>query len=492
MLVIQVLVTFIITPIYLDRLGTEAYGTWELVVAFVGNISLLELGFGQASIRGAASAVGRQSRESLVSTVSNCFFMLTALGVLGMLIALAASPWAGKILNVGSTFGHVATVVLVLGALQVLVRFIITACVSISYGLQMHAMVNGVRVVVLVASSAIAIKVIPSEPAAGLMWMALIAAASVAVQMLAIMYLLFREIGSAFSLKAVNVATVKDFWIYGARSSVIQGAGTLMGNFTPFAVAHVIGTASVPFLTIANRLADYVYALGSSLGMPLTPYLAELDAKDGNAEHFRAAYLSATRILMCFALGLPLGLAFFGPDALRLWLGDSIASHATMPLRVLCAALLVQGLATNAFRLLLVRNAHAPVAWTAAVGAVICSMVCWPLTGWLGVAGAAISWLLYQSVLACAEITACCRIAGWTVADLLRQTAGRYVGPLLVLCVAATAARLIQLPDSWISLLAEVAFAGAMYLVVVWFRALTATERDALRRVMARVVSRVR
>jgi len=486
LLVVQVLVTFMVTPIFLGRLGTEAYGTWELVVAFVGNISLLELGFGQASIRGAANAVGRQSREGLISTVSNCFFMLTALGLLGMLIALAATPWADQILNVGSSFGRVATIVLLLGALQVLVRFVITACVSISYGLQMHAMVNGVRIVVLVISSSIAVFVIPSAPVAGLLWMALIAATSVLVQLLAIMYFLFREIGAAFSMKAVTLSTIKDFWAYGARSSVIQGAGTLMGNFTPFAVAHVIGTASVPFLTIANRLADYVYTLGSTLGMPLTPYLAEIDAKGTDAERFRSAYLSATRILMCFALGLPMGLVFFGPDALRLWLGESISSHAGSPLRVLCVALLAQGVATNAFRVLLVRNAHAPVAWTAAVGAVACSVLCWPLTAWFGVAGAAGAWLLYQIILATAELRTCCRIAGWSVPALLQETAGRYIGPLIILCIASVACRWISSPQTWFVLLAEVAIAGALYLAAVWVQALTSVERDALRRIVSR------
>lgn len=489
LLVVEVLITFFVTPIYLHRLGTEAYGAWELVIAFIGNVSLLELGFGQASTRGIADAIGRQDHAYLVATVSNCVAALLALGVIGCLIVLATVPWADELLNVGPTVAAVAGVVMVMGAVQVLLRFAITSCVSICYGLQLHSMVNAVRIALLTISSTVAVAIIPADPAKGLFWMAFVATAGVAVQLAFILFFLIRRIGVAFDWASVSKGTLREFWLYGARSSVIQGAGTMMRNFTPFTVAHAIGTASVPFLTIANRLADYVFALGSALGMPLTPYLAEIEGRVGGGQRFRSAYMSSTRILMCFAFGFPMGLFFFGTDVVRLWLGNDIATNVNAPLKVLCVALLFQAAATNAFRVLLVRNAHAPVARAAAVCALVFGALCWFVSGWLGVVGVAAAWGGYQLVMAVVELTTCCRVTGWSLGSLLRDTAARYVTPVTMLGAAAMLMSWLCPPATWGRLAVDVAVAGTIYLLAVWAFALSRDDKSALSRLFARTVN---
>src|SRR5437773_506367 len=49
--IMTILMTFILTPFVIHRLGTEAYGTWALITSITGYLGLLVLGVPMASVR---------------------------------------------------------------------------------------------------------------------------------------------------------------------------------------------------------------------------------------------------------------------------------------------------------------------------------------------------------------------------------------------------------------------------------------------------------
>src|SRR5207247_1291802 len=49
--IMTILMTFILTPFIIHRLGTEAYGTWALITSITGYLGLLVLGVPMASVR---------------------------------------------------------------------------------------------------------------------------------------------------------------------------------------------------------------------------------------------------------------------------------------------------------------------------------------------------------------------------------------------------------------------------------------------------------
>src|SRR3989441_8680764 len=49
--IMTIVMTFVLTPFIIHRLGTEAYGTWALITSITGYLGLLVLGVPMASVR---------------------------------------------------------------------------------------------------------------------------------------------------------------------------------------------------------------------------------------------------------------------------------------------------------------------------------------------------------------------------------------------------------------------------------------------------------
>src|SRR5438552_7614367 len=80
--IMTILMTFILTPFVIHRLGTEAYGTWALITSITGCVGVLVVGVPMASVRYFSEYVAADDRPRLDEAVARCTGLYIARGVL--------------------------------------------------------------------------------------------------------------------------------------------------------------------------------------------------------------------------------------------------------------------------------------------------------------------------------------------------------------------------------------------------------------------------
>lgn len=93
---VSAVASVLLTPIFLQHLGAEAFGVWSLAVSMIGYLELLEFGFGVATTKLIAEDAGIRP-ESVIRTFNTSFFTLIVMGlvalVLGAVVAIFAPSW---------------------------------------------------------------------------------------------------------------------------------------------------------------------------------------------------------------------------------------------------------------------------------------------------------------------------------------------------------------------------------------------------------------
>ena len=481
-LAIQIVVSFVLTPIIVHQLGNAAYGAWEVTIAVVSYVSLLELGFGQATLRGIALGRGQGDLARIQATVSSSFAALVVMGLVGGTALLIASPWGSRILGTESHPEIPGTMLLVAAAFMALLQFTITPLAGLAAGIQEYAKLNSVRTVLLILRSASVVWVL--RAGGGLVGFAWTTIAFSALQVVLLCAIFRKPLRDWFRIGQISLASVKSLAAFGMKSSVLQSASTAVRSFVPLLISHAVGPASVVYYSLANRLAEYGLALTVSLGTPLMATYAE--ASGTGLDSLKDKWIQTTRILQFFSLGIPCGLFFFGSPFIGLWMGSSFAEGSYWPMMILSLGLLAQGLATNCSRLITSQDRHGRLATLAAGLAILVLPVTWAAAMTFGITGAASGLAFYLLGLAASEIFLGYRVIEVRPMEGFKQTTARYVVPLGGLALASFACIYFGAGTSYATWIAGVLVSGGVYLLLAWLIAWTHEDRKKLLRLIKR------
>ena len=81
--------TYVLTPFVIHTLGQEGYGTWALITAMTGYMSLLVLGVPMALVRYLAQDVAEGDVEKINKTIGSCVGLYLMIGGAALLIGAA-------------------------------------------------------------------------------------------------------------------------------------------------------------------------------------------------------------------------------------------------------------------------------------------------------------------------------------------------------------------------------------------------------------------
>src|SRR3954466_4874797 len=85
--------TYVLTPFVIHTLGTEGYGTWTLITAMTGYVSLLTLGVPAACVRYLAQDIAEGETRRMNETIGSCAALYLGCGVIACLIAGLMMIW---------------------------------------------------------------------------------------------------------------------------------------------------------------------------------------------------------------------------------------------------------------------------------------------------------------------------------------------------------------------------------------------------------------
>jgi O-antigen/teichoic acid export membrane protein len=476
-LVTNVLITFVMTPIIVHSLGNRNYGIWELLVGLVGYLGVLEFGIGPALVRFVADAHSREDRTALNQIFNTGAVTLAALGTLGLVVVLGLARWPAQFLPLPASEAQELTPLLVVFGLNLAASLPRVAFSGYLLGLQEHRTVNLLEIVLTLIQSVVIYHVLTAGWSSPLIWLsALMFLKSTLQALLMLSWILLVDRQVRLKVSAFRFQTMKELMGYGAKNTVLRASIGMLQKLMGFAIAYTAGIGQVVYFVVPNRLIEYAQSLASELGLPLIPYFTSLAGK-GDSTSTRQAWIQTTRILQVVTFWAALVATGAGEPFIRAWMGPEYADHGYWVLYILCFGLFAHSLGQNSIGMLMSLGRHGGMAVFAAVYAVVCFAISVGLGSVWGIEGVATAVCLYAVGMSLAGLILACRILEVPLKEHVRANILPFVVPIAIGGSAFFLLREIRYPSGYGWLIVHSSLASAAYLIPVWFLALNTVER---------------
>lgn len=447
--------SLIATPFVIRALGTEGYGALAFLQLALSYLVVSDLGMGAAATRFASLAHARPGRSDEARIVWTS--MALAIGpavILAVLLASAAAPIAESLRGPAQLRDDVA-VALRLAAVVLVARAaanVLSAPQLARLRLDVNALVTSSTGVAQIALVPIALLFAPSVATA------LAVMAAVSIVAIGLHATASWRIAPASMRIAFEPALLGPLASYGAATMGMILVGVALAHSEKLILAQLAGIAALAYLSIAYTIARVTALLPGALTQALLPAFVRLHTT-GDVEAVRALYGRAARYLFVLLAPAALALSVVGGPFLRLWAGPEFERESFVPLCILAAAAVVDGVSyvPRAYlsaigqpqRILRYQLLSLPVYLALAVALVI------PLAA----VGAAIAWSLRAAAEAALLARAVARLfreAGVPVRMRLRAV----VAASLALALPAGLAALAGSDRTTVALFALVGFAA--------------------------------
>lgn len=466
-LLANVAVSFVLTPFIVDVLGSVFYGAWSLLISLTGYLGLAEVGVMVSVGRFVNFHLGRGDVADAHRVVSTAiaFFTLVCAGLLPLALTLGG--------NLDLLFPAMPPHVLTDGAvlLLCLVANLYLGLISSVYTILLQTkerfdLVNFVRVTALVFRAVATWMVL--DAGFGLVGLAFVVLAAGLFTMILLLLLnAYFGFRSVFRLEYVRLQSFTQLIKFGGWATLSNANVQVVSYMDSILIAYLIGAEPLAKYAIAIMLVDYTYQLVAQAGSVIGPRLTQRVAA-GHDEEVRTLVITNSRIAALLAIPALGGVAFYGEEFMRLWMGAEFGGLGlVIVILVLARATTIvnQALGAVLWSMGLVKT----VAIASAISAVVNVFLSVLFVSFfdLGLAGIAFGTLIPMSVQNIGFFT----FYGVSKIKLrstsyLRATMLWWAPVAALFCGMAMVARQILPPESWVSFIGSTMFAVSLYLPV--------------------------
>src|SRR3954462_45613 len=86
---VTIAATYVTTPFIIHTLGQDGYGTWTLITAMTGYMSLMAVGVPMACVRYLAEHVAERDSQKMNATVASCAGLYLIIAAVALLVGAA-------------------------------------------------------------------------------------------------------------------------------------------------------------------------------------------------------------------------------------------------------------------------------------------------------------------------------------------------------------------------------------------------------------------
>ncbi|ARD44553.1 oligosaccharide flippase family protein [Colwellia sp. PAMC 21821] len=313
---IIVVTSFLLTPFFINELGSTHYGLWLLILSILGWFNVVDLGFPQAVQRQIVQALELNDKKRVNVIFSTSMVLFTVLGGFSVLalIGLTSVPAIFGVEGIDQI--TLIDILLVLsvkvlwgfmmnpfhGIFSGMLRFDIDANIS-----SLNAIVKAVLVFILLSDMNI--------------WGAVAAtlASDVLTNTIKIYYAkrLFSDL--RFSFKLASKKEIIDLFAY-SKHLVVNGVASTVGTKSrPLIITQLFDLSSLALVSISSNLIMHTAAFVSSITGVFSPLFNKKAARNENMEKL---FIQTTSINLFCSTVLFLSLFIFAKVFILLWVGQ--------------------------------------------------------------------------------------------------------------------------------------------------------------------------
>ncbi len=473
-LVVNVIVTFLLTPYLISKLGKEGFGLWSLVWSLVGYYGLLGVGVGSGIMRYLPFYEGPGDHRAASEIVSTGLAIFCGVG---LVIFLLAFLLAWRIANFYKGGAILATLIILTGlsaaidcprnifdaGLRAQEKWIATNSLGIT-----NSLVHGVGLAGVLYLGY------------GLVQMGYVVLAEIGL-FLVLIAMLFITLCKKIDIKPsmVKRGRMRELVSFGILTTIVTLGYSLSLQTHRLIIGKVISLEAVGVYAVAAALVERVRNFVWAPLQVSWPRFALLDGQ-GNRQELTQLFIRLTRYSTFLASGIILLVLVSGPPFIALWVGKSFAAAQTVLLILGVSCLIESSLIITTSLLGSTGHQKAQAAFAAVEGGlgVILSI----LMGWtMGLQGVVIGYAI--SVIL---IRGC--ICPWYVCRLLDISVVEYyinclARPWLIIGLLAVLGHgfgLLAYVNTWISLIGFTAAATCAFVAMTWVIAMNQQEKSEI------------
>jgi len=436
-LLVRVVITFVMTPVYLRVLGVYDYGIWEILVALTGYMGILDIGIKPTVGRFVARFHALEDPAETQRVFSTATLTMLLIGLLGGLLLLGGS-WAWFTFFAPAHYEPRYAILLSLVAITLLAQFLYLVVEGALEGFQSFLLKNLLSITMAITIAVIILAFIDRFD--GLLLLAAVTTtASVAKYFIGAGLLGMRRFGGLrFALADCSLEVFRRSFRFGIKSFVQGVASRIHLGSDRIIIGLFLGPAMVPFYAIPANLTNYFRNFGWTMTDVFMPLFSSLDALE-DQETMRRVYLVASRYCVGLLLPMAIGAVLVGGPFIGIWLGNQYQAHAWIVILLLVSFNMLPFLNPFSTRYLTATGNHGLLARLYPVAALLNIIFSILLVQRYGVAGVALGTLLPMFLVMPIVLRSCCRGLGITVFAYIRHAILPALFPSLVMLLAVLA-----------------------------------------------------
>jgi len=477
-LILKLVLTFLLTPIFIDNLGTYKFGIWELVVAILGYTGLLDLGLLSTIARFTAKYKAEDNQDALNKVFSSVLIFLTTIGIVLAGITLLIAFTQPEILaeskndNRNEYFWF-----LIIIAIQIIAKFPGLVAAGTLEGFQKYYIKNILTVIdsifiitatLLFMNNENALILLAGVSTFGLVWKYIV------------YFIILKKDKSyplIFSTANASLSVLRTLLSFGLKSFIQGVAHRIEARSDIFVIGSILGPAVVPLYSIPSNLVAYLdnfVQTGSNAFMPL---FSELSARK-QSNKITDIYLLTSKILVSILILLSIGIFFVGADFIGIWIGEQFYDDAAQLIPFLILYSIMPLLNPLASRYLTAVGQHGIYAKIAPVTAILNITISILLAKEWGIVGVAIGSVIPVFIFFPVILKVSCKSLGISPWRYIYSVLGPVIIPSISLSSYLYFSTVDSTITSYLQILTTALIGGIIYTITYLLLSTSQTEKD--------------
>lgn len=327
------LVSLLITPLMVAKLGDDLYGVLQVVGITLGFFGILDLGIGGAATRQVAAYTAKGEHDKVNRVISTFLGFYLVVGTLvGLAILALSNTFVTTWLTIPKDLQRVALTAFYIAGPSFLVTMVNGVFSSIPGSLQRYDVATKVGISLSVVSNAVAVT---------LLWMGKgivelqLSGLIIAVLTLPLYYAIAKRLIPTLKIRPhADFAMLRELFSFGGWFLLSSIAVMLLYQMDKLLVGSMLGVAAVTFYTVPSGLARQVQGLTAAATNVIFPMSAELFETDRH-ESLAKLYLESTRMVYILVTIVAVPLAVFADKFLGFWIRPEMAEKGGLAMVLL-------------------------------------------------------------------------------------------------------------------------------------------------------------
>jgi O-antigen/teichoic acid export membrane protein len=330
--VVSIAVTYFLTPFTIKTLGQDGYGTWTLITALTGHITLLSLGVPAACVRYLSQHVAAEDERRIKETIGSCAGLYLAIGVVAAAVG-ALLMFVFQSYQIPDSFRSEAPLAFILMVATVAAGFMGLLPEGILFAHHDFVRRNVVRLIGIGVRATLTFILLAFN--ASLVVLASIQLLCLIVDF-GVSWLLIRrrypDVRIGFA--GFNLRMVKKIFSFGFYVLVFNTGARLSFETAALVIGAFLGVGTIPYYVVASSLMIYLMDFVIAIEAVISPMTTKLNTQ-GRVDDIREMFLTWSKVALSLTIMSGLFLIVLGPRFLSWWIDPSYERPSGQVLQVL-------------------------------------------------------------------------------------------------------------------------------------------------------------